>query len=111
MVGGEPIVVTKWRRARDAILFRLSNGSIQVNFHADRSKVVIIPRDRTVRYFGSDGAVAGRETWTVRDGPVVPPARAANEGMEGVSRIRFAGRFIRKLVQERAIVNGGSPGA
>ena len=53
-VGGEVVYVKKWMRTRHAIIFRLSNHVVQVNFQ-DKTEILLSSESRMVTYLDKRG--------------------------------------------------------
>ena len=61
--GGTPIYVKKWMRTRHAIMFRLSNKIVQVNFQ-DHTEIILCSESRMVTYVNKKGE---RQTYSLQN--------------------------------------------
>ena len=58
-----PVYVKKWMRTRHAIMFRLSNKIVQVNFQ-DHTEIILCSESRMVTYVNKKGE---RQTFTLQN--------------------------------------------
>jgi hypothetical protein len=86
---GNLTFLKKWVRTRHAILFRLSNGLVQVVFF-DHTEVLLSNEGRLVTYVGKDG---GREPLALAS--IVPAGRS-----DVVKRLKYARDMLDQVISQ-----------
>jgi len=83
------VFVKKWVKTRHAVLFQLSNGSIQFNFF-DKSKLMLSANDRVVTYLDREGSL------TVFSSSA---AILTSERPDLAKRLRYAKDMLQQMVR------------
>ena len=91
---GPPVYVKKWMRTRHAIMFRLSNKIVQVNFQ-DHTEIILSSESKMVTYVNKQGE---RETF-----PLTSALESTN--LEMSKRLKYTKDILSHLLN-----NGGSTG-
>ena len=91
---GAPVYVKKWMRTRHAIMFRLSNKIVQVNFQ-DHTEIILSSESKMVTYVNKQGV---RETH-----PLTSAFESPNQEMS--KRLKYTKDILSHLLN-----NGGSTG-
>ncbi|KAG2778864.1 hypothetical protein Pcac1_g10962 [Phytophthora cactorum] len=83
------VFVKKWVKTRHAVLFQLSNGTIQFNFF-DKSKLMLASNARVVTYLSRDGDLAVFSSSTA----ILTPERP-----DLAKRLRYAKDMLQQMVR------------
>ncbi|KAG3092017.1 putative serine/threonine-protein kinase [Phytophthora idaei] len=83
------VFVKKWVKTRHAVLFQLSNGTIQFNFF-DKSKLMVASNARVVTYLSRDGDLAVFSSST---------AILTSERPDLAKRLRYAKDMLQQMVR------------
>ncbi|KUF98794.1 hypothetical protein AM588_10007896 [Phytophthora nicotianae] len=83
------VFVKKWVKTRHAVLFQLSNGTIQFNFF-DKSKLILSSNARVVTYLNRDGDLAVFSSST---------AILTSERPDLAKRLRYAKDMLQQMVR------------
>ncbi|KAL8174943.1 UNVERIFIED_CONTAM: Serine/threonine-protein kinase plk1 [Gekko kuhli] len=91
-----------WFRTRSAIILHLSNGTVQINFFEDHTKVILCPLMAAVSYINEK-----REFRTYK----LSLIEEFGCSRELANRLRFARTMVEKLLASKAVPAGTKPSA
>ena len=96
----EVVYVKKWMRTRHAIMFRLSNKVVQVNFQ-DHTEIMLSSETKIVTYVNKKGE---RSTY-----PLNSAMESAN--LEMVKRLKYTKDILTHMLNANAVNQGANPKA
>jgi polo-like kinase 1 len=95
---GSPIYVKKWMRTRHAILFRLSNKIVQVNFQ-DHTEIILSSESRQVTYVNKKGE---RATYPINQG-------LESTNVEMSKRLKYTKDILTHMLSQGGTGSTGNP--